>query len=77
MDYNTALEIVSALWGIDKVLIENTLSDIKWRMKLSPCAICAQGWGSITTTGYRSCADDCLTLKQWKKYHNTKDIIND
>lgn len=69
MDYNTALEIVSALWGIDKVIVENTLSNIKRRMKLSPCAICEQGWGSITTTGYKSCADDCLTLEYWRKHN--------
>lgn len=69
MDYNTALDIVSALWGIDRVTVENALSDIKRRMKLSPCAICVQGWGSLSSNGYKSCEDDCLTLQYWREHN--------
>lgn len=77
MDYNTALDVIATSWNIDKVRIENTLSDIKRRQDLSPCAICNQGWGSLSSKGYKSCADDCLTLKYWKKHHNTEDVVND
>lgn len=77
MDYNTALDIVSNEWGIDKVIIENTLSDIKRKQALSPCANCSQGWGSISSRGYKSCEDSCLTLKYWKKHHNTEYVVND
>ena len=71
MDYNTALDVIATSWNIDKVIIENTLSDIIRRMELSPCANCVQGWGSITTTGYRGCEDDCLTLKYWREHNNS------
>ena len=36
MDYNTALDVIATSWNIDKVIIENTLSDIKRRQDLSP-----------------------------------------
>ena len=70
MDYNTALDVIATSWNIDKVIIENTLSNIKRRQDLSPCASCNQGWGSLSSNGYKSCADTCLTLKYWKE-HNT------
>lgn len=76
MDYNTALDVIATSWNIDKVIIENALSTIKRRQELSPCASCDHGWGSLSSNGYKSCADDCLTLKQWKKYHNTEDVVN-
>lgn len=69
MDYTTALDIVANEWGIDKVIIENTLSNIKRRSELSPCARCEHGWGSISSYGYTSCADSCLTLKYWREHH--------
>lgn len=70
MDYKTALDIVSTSWNIDKVIIENTLSDIKRKQELSPCARCDQGWGSLSSNGYKSCESSCLTLRYWKE-HNT------
>ena len=69
MDYNTALDVIATSWNIDKVIIENTLSNIKRRQDLSPCAIGNQGWGSLSSSGYKSCADDCLTLKYWSEHH--------
>lgn len=70
MDYNTALDVISKSWNIDKVIIENTLSDVKRKQELSPCAYCAHGWGSLRSNGYKSCEDTCLTLKYWKEHNS-------
>lgn len=76
MDYNTALDVIATSWNIDKVIIENTLSNIKRRQKSSPCVSCDHGWGSLSSNGYKSCADSCLTLQYWKEHHNTEDVVN-
>lgn len=69
MDYNTALDICSKQWGVNKVEIENMIADLKRKMAMSPCARCEHGWGSLTSGGYKGCDDTCLTLKYWKEHY--------